>query len=134
MTCEGAGKRRIFAIGNYVVQRLLRPYHLWMSSLLKTIPMDGTFEQTRPLSRLTGFSHASCFDFSSATDRYPCEMLELLLKDTLGELRAGAILNALHATPFRVGRPENSFPFCELLPTANQECKDPRISLHTHFF
>ena len=47
---EGAGKRRIFAIGNYVNQRLLRPVHDWLMRLLREIPMDGTFNQT------TGFT------------------------------------------------------------------------------
>lgn len=43
---EGAGKRRIFAIGNYVNQRLLKPVHLWFASVLRSIQMDGTFNQT----------------------------------------------------------------------------------------
>ena len=40
---EGGGKRRIFAIGNYVNQRLLKPVHDWLMSVLRLIPMDGTF-------------------------------------------------------------------------------------------
>lgn len=51
---EGTGKRRVFAIGNYINQRLLRPLHEWLAQVLKRIPMDGTFWQTRPLDRLTG--------------------------------------------------------------------------------
>ncbi|KAH7657964.1 RNA-dependent RNA polymerase mitoviral protein [Dioscorea alata] len=47
---EGASKRRIFAIGNYVNQRLLRPVHDWLMRLLREIPIDGTFNQT------TGFT------------------------------------------------------------------------------
>jgi hypothetical protein len=30
---EGAGKRRIFAIGNYMNQRLLRPVHDWLANI-----------------------------------------------------------------------------------------------------
>jgi len=37
---EGGGKRRIFAIGNWVTQRLLAPLHKWLMSVLRTIPMD----------------------------------------------------------------------------------------------
>lgn len=48
---EGAGKRRIFAIGNYVNQRLLKPVHLWFASVLRSTQMDGTFHQTKPLVR-----------------------------------------------------------------------------------
>lgn len=43
---EGGGKRRIFAIGKYVNQRLLRPVHDWAMSVLRSIPQDGTFNQT----------------------------------------------------------------------------------------
>lgn len=51
---EGGGKRRIFAIGNYVNQRLLRPVHEWLAEILRRIPQDGTFNQTKPLTDLVG--------------------------------------------------------------------------------
>lgn len=51
---EGGGKRRIFAIGNWVNQRLLSPVHDWLANVLKKIPMDGTFDQLRPFLRLKG--------------------------------------------------------------------------------
>ncbi|KAK4839043.1 hypothetical protein QYF36_018578 [Acer negundo] len=41
---EGGGKRRIFAIGNYVNQRLLHPIHQWLNEVLQMIPMDGTLK------------------------------------------------------------------------------------------
>lgn len=68
---EGAGKRRIEAIGNSFNQRLLRPVHLWFASVLKRIPMDGTFNQTAPRVRLIPSSHCFSFDLKSATDRWP---------------------------------------------------------------
>lgn len=49
---EGAGKRRIFAIGNYVKQRLLNPVHEWEMAVLRCLPCDGTFNQERPIHRL----------------------------------------------------------------------------------
>ncbi|CAA0830703.1 Unknown protein [Striga hermonthica] len=54
---EGAGKRHIFAIGNYIKQRLLKPIHQWLARVLKLLPADGTFDQTKPLGRLEGASH-----------------------------------------------------------------------------
>lgn len=48
-TDSGAGKRRIFAIGNYVNQRLLKPLHDWLMKALSTLPMDGTYNQNKPL-------------------------------------------------------------------------------------
>lgn len=49
---EGAGKRKIFAIGNYLKQRLLFPVHKWAMEVLAKIPMDGTFDQQRPIRQL----------------------------------------------------------------------------------
>lgn len=71
MVIEGAGKRRVFAIGNYIKQRLLYPYHKWLMAVLLRIPMDGTFDQTGPLKRLVGFEEAYSLDLKSATDRWP---------------------------------------------------------------
>lgn len=51
---EGEGKRRVFAISNYVCQRLLLPVHDWAMKVLKSIPMDGTHDQLRPFFRLKG--------------------------------------------------------------------------------
>lgn len=36
---SGAGKRRIFAIGNYINQRFFKPLHDWLMSALATLPM-----------------------------------------------------------------------------------------------
>lgn len=68
LTCEGGGKRRVFPIGNYVKQRLLRPFHNWAMSVLRTLICDGTFDQSRPLSRLKGKHHLFRFYLKSATD------------------------------------------------------------------
>lgn len=64
---EGGGKRRVFAIGNYVNQRLLKPIHDWLAEVLKTIPMDGTFNQEQPLDRLVGNRLVYSFDLTAAT-------------------------------------------------------------------
>lgn len=69
MVLEGGGKRRIFAIGMYVKQLLLRPIHDWAMTLLRDIPCDGTYNQTAPLRYLVGKSKLFSFDLSSATDR-----------------------------------------------------------------
>lgn len=39
-------RRCIFAIENYVNQRLLRPIHDWAMEVLKRIPVNGTFQRT----------------------------------------------------------------------------------------
>ncbi|ERM93379.1 hypothetical protein AMTR_s05705p00005250, partial [Amborella trichopoda] len=48
-TVEGGGKLRMFAIGNYVRQRLIKPLHDWAMKVLASIPNDGTYDQGAPL-------------------------------------------------------------------------------------
>lgn len=40
---EGRFHSRIFAIGNHINQRLLRPVHDWLLQILGRLPTDGTF-------------------------------------------------------------------------------------------
>jgi len=68
---EGGGKLRLFVIGNYVKQRLLKPYHDWAMSVLRRPPGDGTYHQTQPLGRLKGLMEVYSYDLKSATDRWP---------------------------------------------------------------
>jgi len=44
-TPAGAGKLRLFIIGNYVKQRLLKPYHDWAMSVLRRLDGDVTIKQ-----------------------------------------------------------------------------------------
>lgn len=46
-TIQQGTKRRLFSMGNYINQRLLHPLHQWCASVLKMIPMEGTFNQRK---------------------------------------------------------------------------------------
>lgn len=46
-TDSGAGKRRVFAIGNFIFQRTLRPLNDFIMKVLRRIPMEAS----RPLTR-----------------------------------------------------------------------------------
>lgn len=70
-TDSGAGKRRVFAIGNFFFQRTLRPLHDFIMKVLRRIPMDGPFDQVRPLDRLRCSIQVYSYDLKSATDRWP---------------------------------------------------------------
>ena len=74
---EGGGKRRIFAICNYIKQRLLFPVHKWAMKVLSSIPTDGTFDQERPLLRFKSKRKRQTFSFDlkSATDRWPLSVI-----------------------------------------------------------
>lgn len=92
---EGAGKRRLFAIGNYIKQRLLKPVHDWAAAVLKRIPMDGTFAQTAPLDRLKQFPcrELYSFDLKSATDRWPLAVITNVTAEYFGPLVAACIVH-----------------------------------------
>ena len=106
MVIEGAGKRRLFAIGNHIKQRLCYPYHKWLMQILRRLPTDGTFDQTRPLDRLVGCSAAYSFDLKSATDRWPLPVMFALVSLLLGPTTASSFVQAaLSYNTFVVERP-----------------------------
>jgi hypothetical protein len=82
---EGGGKRRVFAIGNYVNQRLLRPFHDWLMRVLSLLQTDGTFRQEAPLDRLINKQVFYSFDLSSATDLFPLGVQAELSKILFGQ-------------------------------------------------
>lgn len=91
---EGAGKRRIFAIGNYINQRLLRPIHDWVASILRRLPSDGTFDQERPLRRLFHRKDAFSYDLTAATDRWPLVILFEIMQFFFDRSFASAVVNS----------------------------------------
>lgn len=95
---EGAGKRRIFAIGNYINLWLLRPVHCWFASILKTIPMDGTYDQLRPLRRLVPSDNCFSYDLKSATDRWPLVYLFEIVALLFDRSFASSVVNSTLAT------------------------------------
>ena len=97
--CTGDGKRRIFAIGNYINQRLLYPLHQWLANVLKRIPMDGTFDQTRPLDRLAGVKGTvHSVDLKSATDRWPLHLMFELTQSLFDRSFASSAVNSALGT------------------------------------
>jgi len=84
---EAAGKVRVVAMVDVVTQSILRPLHDWIFQVIKELPMDGTFDQTRPIDILNRMGHKDIYsyDLSSATDRLPLALQEGLLGWFLGE-------------------------------------------------
>ena len=93
---EGGGKRRIFAICNYIKQRLLFPVHKWAMKVLSSIPTDGTFDQERPLLRFKSKRKRQTFSFDlkSATDRWPLSVIYSLMSCIFGSTLASSIVNS----------------------------------------
>jgi len=70
---EAAGKLRVFAMVDPFTQWLLYPLHKMIFCILRSIPMDGTFNQLKPIYRLLNMKCNGLYslDLSAATDRLP---------------------------------------------------------------
>lgn len=79
---EPAGKERVFAITDSITQSVMAPLSDGIFSILKNIPMDGTFNQTQPLDRLISLYKDGqlkgekffSYDLTAATDRLPLSL------------------------------------------------------------
>lgn len=87
---EAAGKVRVFALVDVITQWLLAPLHKHIFAILRRIPMDGTFNQLKPVYRLLRRQkrhHIPLYslDLSAATDRLPislqARLLDLLVQE-----------------------------------------------------
>ena len=76
---ERGGKIRIFAICNYINQRLLFPVRKWAMKVLSSIHPDWTFDQERPLLRFKSKRKYQTFyfDLKSATCHLPLYQLDV---------------------------------------------------------
>jgi hypothetical protein len=99
---EAAGKVRVFAITDVWTQSFLSPLHLSIFEFLKTLPMDGTFDQLKPLNALLsrGLKNFYSYDLSAATDRLPITLQEQILARIFGESFAKAWRNLLTERPW----------------------------------
>jgi hypothetical protein len=78
------GKSRVIAILDYWSQLVLRPLHDYLSSRLRNIPSDCTFDQTVKVlpfykDNLQKGKTFHCLDLSAATDRLPFDLQHKIL-------------------------------------------------------
>lgn len=121
LVAEPAGKTRPFAICNFWVQSVLKPFHDRLMLILKKFKSDGTFDQIGQFNRilaLTKNKKTFCFDLSKATDRFPIEIQRVIFEVLLGEEFAKAWTNLMINLPYRykskdyfwaVGQPLGAF-------------------------
>jgi hypothetical protein len=84
------GKKRVIAIFDYWSQDVLKPVHDWTFRILRRIPMDMTFDQSRDIESFPLYDEYHSLDLTAATDRVPISIQEILLAQLLGEERASA--------------------------------------------
>jgi hypothetical protein len=83
---EAAGKIRVFAMVDPFTQWVMNPLHKFLFKKLSKIPMDGTFDQLKPLNKVPfGTKPLYSFDLSAATDRLPISLQKKILSHCFGE-------------------------------------------------
>jgi len=82
---EAAGKVRVFAMVDPWTQWIMKALHSWIFSVLKRIPMDGTFDQLKPIQAFKGGTPVYSFDLSAATDRLPISFQKKILTFLFGK-------------------------------------------------
>jgi len=89
---EPAGKIRIFAIVDALTQSVFKPLSDGIFEILRSLPMDGTFDQDGPVRHLVARlknratkEKIYSYDLSSATDRLPIDVQKQVLSLLMGE-------------------------------------------------
>lgn len=86
---EKSGKTRLVASPDYFSQRAMKPIHDWLMGLLRSIPMDCTFDQRSAIPKIVSWhereSTIYSFDQSSCTDLFPVVCQLNVLRERFGE-------------------------------------------------
>lgn len=87
LLAEGGGKTRTVAIADYWTQSAVRPFHDLIMKRLRSIKNDGTYDQQNQFMRMKRLvdNNSQSYDLSSATDRFPARLLEILISEYFGE-------------------------------------------------
>lgn len=91
---EAAGKIRVFAITDSITQCVLSPLSDGIFEILRNLPMDGTFDQDRPVRHLKQIFALNddrifySYDLSAATDRLPITIQIQVLACLIGSKAA----------------------------------------------
>lgn len=85
---EGGGKTRTIAVGDYWSQNILQSIHDKLMYILRKMETDGTYNQGNQVDRISTLSlgHKTySFDLTSATDRFPVRVQEILLSQVFSQ-------------------------------------------------
>lgn len=100
---EPAGKLRVIALVDVWTQSLFKPLHDTIFRILRRIPNDGTFNQDasvmRSAAKAADSGVAYSVDLSSATDRLPIQLQEIILNCIFGS-QIGTLWRDILRRPF----------------------------------
>jgi hypothetical protein len=94
-------KVRVVAILDYFSQSVLKPLHSYLFQFLKKIPQDRTFSQWGFIETFKDY-HGEIYsvDLTQATDRFPIEFIERILKAKLPHDYVSSWRNVMVGYPF----------------------------------
>jgi hypothetical protein len=100
---EGGYKTRVIGIGDYWSQNVLRPIHDKLMYILKKFKTDGTWDQNKQVERILRECQAQAhsFDLTSATDRFPVLLQEIVMSFVFSKEIASSWAKVLTQRPFR---------------------------------
>jgi hypothetical protein len=150
---ESAGKMRVFAMVDPITQWVLKPIHDFIfHDILDKIPMDGTFNQTKPLEFSKNWKSLYSLDLSSATDRLPVSLqAEILNKlyDGIGKYWIAALTGREFCLPgstkafkYAVGQPMGAYSSWAMLALTHHfivqvaawiSCTVPRGTMYKNY-
>jgi hypothetical protein len=96
------GKTRVIAILDYWSQTALRPVHNFLFKVLRTIPQDMTFTQGSFVDHVKRWGEVTLFsiDLTSATDRFPIDLISEVLQGHFGRDFSRAWKDVMVGYPF----------------------------------
>jgi hypothetical protein len=95
-------KTRVIAILDYFSQTSLKPLHDYLFQVLKKIPQDRTFIHGDFQYLIANSNSFYSVDLTSATDRFPIELIKNVLKGQLPDYYVNAWSNIMIGHPFSV--------------------------------
>nr|UOL49043.1 MAG: putative RNA-dependent RNA polymerase [Mitoviridae sp.] len=93
-------KVRVIAILDYWSQTVLKPLHHWLFTCLRSIPQDCTFDQGSFWDKIKGSEVFYSVDLTAATDRFPIDLISLVLEAKLGQPYVKAWKTIMVGFPF----------------------------------
>jgi hypothetical protein len=106
---EKSGKVRLVASPDYYTQKAMRPIHRWLMDLLKTIPMDCTFDQRSSIPKIAQWQNEGrtvySVDQSSCTDLFPMDCQMTILNERFGNNLATRVRTVMCDREWKVTLP-----------------------------
>lgn len=118
ITCipEKAGKLRLVASPDYFSQRTLKPLHRWLTTILRSLQEDCTFDQHAAIPKISQWQlsgeEVSSFDQTSCTDLFPFDLQLTILRERFGEKFSTSVKTVMSDRDWMIRLPQSRTTRC----------------------